>query len=87
MAAGGVLTSLRSETVQDAAQKLMTFVLIPAVLVQVVPLLFREQVFALIGGVDGQQALIISVVILVFIDAALFVLAFTRFQRSKMYLD
>jgi hypothetical protein len=37
--------------------------------------------------VDGQQALIISIVILVFIDATLFVLAFTRFQRSKMYLD
>jgi ABC-2 type transport system permease protein len=87
MAAGGVLTSLRSETVQDAAQKLMTFVLVPAVLVQVVPLLFKEQVFALIGGVDGQQALKISVVILVVIDATLFVLAFTRFRRSKMYLD
>jgi len=87
MAAGGVLTSLRSETVQDAAQKLMTFVLVPAVLVQVVPLLFSEQVGALIGGVDGQQFLVISVVILAVIDVALFVLAFVRFQRSKMYLD
>ncbi len=87
MAAGGVLTSLRSETVQDAAQKLMTFVVVPAVLVQVVPLLFREQVFALIGGVDGQQVLVILIVILAIIDVTLFILAFTRFQRAKMYLD
>jgi hypothetical protein len=87
MAAGGVLTSLRSETVQDAAQKLMTFVLVPAALVQVLPLLFREQVGALIGGVEGQQALVVSVVILAVVDVTLFVLAFTRFQRSKMYLD
>jgi ABC-2 type transport system permease protein len=87
MAAGGVLTSLRSETVQDAAQKLMTFVLVPAVLAQVLPLLFSEQVGALIGGVDGQQVLVIMVVFLALIDAALWVLAFVSFQRSKMYLD
>lgn len=87
MAGGGVLTSLRSETVQDAAQKLMTFILVPAVLVQVIPLLFQEQVGTLISGVDGQQFLLISVVVLAVIDALLFVLAFVRFQRSKMYLD
>jgi ABC-2 type transport system permease protein len=87
MAGGGVLTSLRSETVQDAIQKLMTFVLVPAMLVQVVPLLFREQVGALIGVVDGQQFLVISIVILAVFDISLFVLAFVRFQRSKMYLD
>jgi len=82
-----VLTSLRSETVQDAAQKLMTFILVPAMLVQIVPLLFGEQIGALIGGIDGQQFLVIMVVILAIIDGALFVLAFSRFQRSKMYLD
>jgi ABC-2 type transport system permease protein len=87
MAGGGILTSLRSETVQDAIQKLMTFILVPAMLVQVVPLLFREQVGALIGDVDGQQFLVISVVFLAIFDVSLFVLAFVRFQRSKMYLD
>jgi ABC-2 type transport system permease protein len=83
MAAGGVLTSLRSETVQDSTQKLMAFILVPAVLVQVVPLLFREQVATIIGGMDGQQYLVIAVLILAIMDVALYVFAFARFQRSK----
>lgn len=86
MAAGGVLTSLRSETVQDSTQKLMAFVMVPAVLVQVVPLLFREQVAAIIGGLDGQQYLVIAVLILAIMDVALYILAFARFQRSKMMI-
>jgi hypothetical protein len=65
----------------------MTFILIPAILVQIVPLLFSEQIITLIGGIDGQQFLVIMVVLLAVIDAALFVLAFSRFQRAKMYLD
>ena len=83
MAAGGVLTSLRSETVQDSTQKLMAFIMVPAVLIQVVPLLFREQVTAIIGGMDGQQHLIIAVLILAIMDVALYVFAFARFQRAK----
>jgi ABC-2 type transport system permease protein len=86
MAAGGVLTSLRSETVQDSTQKLMAFILVPAVLIQVVPLLFREQAAAIIGGMDGQQYLVIAVVILAMLDVALYVLAFACFQRSKMMI-
>ncbi len=87
MAGGGVLTSLRSETVQDSIQKLMTFILVPATLVLVVPLLFREQVLALIVGLEGQQVLVVSIVFLFIIDIVLWVLAFAWFQRSKMYLD
>ena len=83
MAAGGVLTSLRSETVQDSTQKLMAFIMVPAVLLQVVPLLFREQVAAIIGGMDGQQYLIIAVLVLAMMDVALYVFAFACFQRSK----
>ena len=83
MAAGGVLTSLRSETVQDSTQKLMAFIMVPAVLVQVVPLLFKEQIAAIIAGMNGQQYLIIAVLVLAMMDVALFVFAFARFQRSK----
>jgi hypothetical protein len=83
MAAGGVLTSLSSETVQDSTQKLMAFIMVPAVLIQVVPILFREQVAAIIGGMDGQQYLIIAVLILAIMDFALYAFAFARFQRSK----
>jgi ABC-2 type transport system permease protein len=87
MSAGGVLTSLRSETVQDAAQKLMTFILIPAMLVQILPLLFSQQVASLIGGIDGVQVLYISILLLAIIDVVLYILVFSRFQRSRMYLD
>jgi uncharacterized membrane protein len=87
MSAGGVLTSLRSETVQDAAQKLMTFILIPAMLVQILPLIFSKQVAALIGGIDGQQVLYVSILLLALIDVVLYILVFSRFQRSRMYLD
>ena len=87
MAGGGVVVSLRSETVQDSIQKLMTFILVPATLVLVVPLLFREQVFTLIVGLEGQQVLLVLIGLLFIIDIVLWILAFTRFQRSKMYLD
>ena len=87
MAGGGVLTSLRSETVQDSIQKLMTFILVPATLVLVVPLLFRDQVAALIVRLQGQQVLLVSLVFLLILDVVLWILAFARFQRSKMYLD
>ena len=87
MAGAGVLTSLRSETVQEAMQKLLNFITIPAVLVQVLPLLFREQFMTFMKTVDGMQLLIIVVVVLVMIDIGVFAVAFTRFRRSQMYLD
>jgi ABC-2 type transport system permease protein len=87
MAGAGVLTSLRSETVQEAMQKLLNFIIIPAVLMQVLPLLFREWFLTFMKTVDGMQLMIIVVVVLVIIDIGVLVLAFTRFQRSQMYLD
>ncbi len=86
MAGAGILTSLRSETVQEAMQKLLTLFTVPAVLVQVLPLLFREQFAAFMRTADGLQLLFIAVAVLVLIDIGIFSLAFTRFQRSKMYL-
>ena len=87
MAGAGVLVSLRSETVQEAAQKLLNFITIPAVLVQVLPLLFRDQFITFMKTVDGLQLLIIVGVVLVVVDIGVFAFAFTRFRRSRMYLD
>lgn len=87
IAGAGVLTSLRSETVQEAMQKLLIFITIPAVLVQVLPLLFREQFMTFMNTVDGPQLLVIVIVVLIVIDIGVFAVAFTRFRRSKMYLD
>ena len=89
MAGAGVLTSLRAATMQEASQKLMTLIIVPAVVVQVVPLLFRNQLTRWIREVEvnGAQLLAIIVVVMAVIDAALFAAAMIRFQRSRMYLD
>jgi len=87
MACAGVLASIRSETVQEAMQKLLTFIIVPAVLVQVFPLLFREQFITFMNTVDGSQLLIMVIVVLIVIDIGIFTLAFTSFRRSRMYFD
>jgi len=89
MAGAGVLTSLRSATMQEATQKLVTLIIVPAVVVQVVPLLLRSQLTRWLKEVkvDGGQLLIIIVLVMAVIDAGLFAAAMTGFQRSRMYLD
>ena len=89
MAGAGVLTSLRSATMQEATQKLVTLIIVPAVVVQVVPLLLRSQLTRWLKEVkvDGGQLLIIIVLVMAVIDVALFAAAMARFQRSRMYLD
>ena len=97
MAGAGVLTSLRSATMQPlrayeevaASQKLLALVIVPAVVVQVVPLLFSTQLTRWLKevDVDGGQLLVIIVVVMAVIDAGLFAAAMIRFQRSRMYLD
>lgn len=87
MAGGGVVTSLRAESAQAAAQKLMTLILVPAMVVQIVPLLFIDQIRTLIVNVDGIQFMIALMILFAFVDMILFITAVIRFQRSKMYLD
>ena len=89
MAGAGVLTSLRAATMQEATQMLLALVTVPAVMVQVVPLLFRTQLTRWLKevDVDGGQLLIIIVLVMAVIDVALFAAAMARFQRSRMILD
>lgn len=89
MAGAGVLTSLRSATMQEATQKLVTLIIVPAVVVQMAPLLFRTQLTRWINEVEinGVQLLAIIVVVMAMIDAGLFAAATARFQRARMALD
>ena len=89
MAGAGVLTSLRAVTMQEASQKLITLIIVPAVVVQVVPLLFRAQLTRWIREVEvnGAQLLAVIVVVMAVIDAGLFAAAMARFQRARMVLD
>ena len=87
MAGGGVLTSLRAESSQEAAQKLMTLILIPAMVAQIGPLLFMNQISTLLRSVDWMVVIYSLLIAFAVADVFLLVLAFSRFQRSKMYLD
>jgi ABC-2 type transport system permease protein len=87
MAGAGVLTSLRSETVQEATQKLMVIIMVPAMVLQLVPLLLRDQMVAFIEAADGPTLLLTALVVLAVVDVVVLWVAMARFQRSHMYLD
>jgi ABC-2 type transport system permease protein len=86
-AGAGVLISLRSETVQQATQTLVAIFLMPPMLLQVVFLLFKDQLGELINNLNPNLALLIIVVVLALADVGVFAAAMARFQRSQMYLD
>ena len=83
-AGAGVLVSLRAATAQQAAQALMAIILIPAMLIQVVPLLFRDRIGQFIESVNGPQLLTIVVAVLAVLDVVVLVAAMARFQRSRL---
>jgi len=89
MAGAGVLTSLRAATMQEAAQKLLTLIIVPAMAAQVVPLLFRAQLTSWLKEVkvNGVQLLAIIVVVMAVIDVGLLLAAMARFQRARLILD
>lgn len=83
----GVFVSLRAATVQQAAQILMAIVLVPPMLLQVVPLLLRDQIGPFIETVDGPQILTIIVAVLAVVDLLVLLAAMARFQRSRLILS
>jgi ABC-2 type transport system permease protein len=83
-AGAGVLVSLRAATAQQAAQALMAIILVPAILIQVVPLLFRDRISQFIESINGPQLLVIVVVVLTVIDVIVLAAAMARFQRSRL---
>jgi len=83
----GILISLRSETVQEAAQTLTAVLLLPPMLLGMLLTLLRDRVQEILGAFKGEQILLIVVAILTVIDVVVFVAVMARFQRSRMYLD
>jgi ABC-2 type transport system permease protein len=83
----GVFVSLRAATVQQAAQILMAIVLVPPMLLQVVPLVFRDQIGPFIETVDGPLLLTIIVAALAAVDLVVLLAAMARFQRSRLILS
>jgi ABC-2 type transport system permease protein len=86
MASGGVLTSLSSPSTQEAGQKLMMFILVPAMLLQIIPMLFMDQILPIIKNLNGFQVLIVFGASLLITDLVLIILAMRKFQRSEIFL-
>ena len=81
-----MLTSLSATSAQEAAQKLMMFILVPAMIAQIVPMLFMDQILEIIKILDGKQILLIFGASLLIIDLIILVIAMIKFQRSEIYL-
>jgi ABC-2 type transport system permease protein len=83
-ASAGVFVSLKAATAQEAAQMLTFGILIPAMLLQIAPLLFRDQMQHFLDVVNGTQLLLIVLAVLVVLDVAVLLAAVARFQRSRL---
>jgi ABC-2 type transport system permease protein len=86
-AGAGVFVSLKAATAQEAAQILTFAILIPPMLLQLVPLLFRDQMAQFLDTVNGPQLLLIVLAVLVALDVAVLLAALARFQRSRLILN
>jgi ABC-2 type transport system permease protein len=85
--AAGVLISMRTETVQQASQILMSILLVPAMILQVVGLVLTTQsqdLMRQITSFDGRQLLLIVLAILVPLTAAVLAAAMARFRRARL---
>ena len=83
-AGAGVFVSLKVATAQEASQILTFAILIPPMLLQLIPLLFRDQMQQFLDRVDGPQLLLLVLAVLVVLDVAVLLAAVARFQRSRL---
>ena len=88
-ASAGVLISMRSETVQQAAQLLMAIFLVPVMVLQLVAMVFMTQLNELlkpfIANLDGERVLIIALSVLLVITLGVFAAAVARFRRTRLF--
>jgi ABC-2 type transport system permease protein len=85
-ATAGVIVSMRSATVQEAAQTLMAFLLVPAVIAQAVLALFLKDIIDYSKNLDGEIVLVIVVAVLVALNLVVGAVALARFKRSRLVL-
>jgi len=86
-AGAGVFISLRTATAQEATQILTAIILIPPMLLQVIPLLFRDQMKQFLDTVNGPQLLVTVVAVLAALDVIVLLGTVARFRRSRLSLD
>ena len=87
----GILISLRSRTVQNAAQTIMILLFMPFMLLQALVFLLptflpRELIEAFMDGIDMDMVLVGSLIFLMVVNVGLLFGAMSRFKRSKLIL-
>lgn len=87
----GILISLRSATVQSAAQSIMLSLFMPLLLLQAVVFLLPtfvpvDSIKARLELIDFESIIIIVLLVLVVLNISLFLGARARFKRSKLIL-
>jgi ABC-2 type transport system permease protein len=88
LAAGvGVLISLRSATVQEAAQALTAIFLVPPMLLTIVLLMFNEQLGDAFGTLSGEQILLTVLTALTIADLVTYGAAMVRFRRARLIMN
>ena len=89
-ASAGVLISMRSETVQQAAQLLMAIFLVPIMIIQMVAMVFmtqlNESLKPILDSLDGQRILVIFLSVLLVVTVGVFAAAVARFKRTRLFL-
>jgi ABC-2 type transport system permease protein len=83
-AGAGVFVSLKVATAQEAAQILTFAIIIPPMLLQLVPLLFRDQMKQFLDSVNGPHLLLTVLAVLMVLDVVVLLAAMTRFKRSRL---
>lgn len=89
----GVLVSLRSATAQGAQQVLISVLLVPLLVLQVIPMILlsvvpngRELLKEWLS-VDLTSVVLVVIAVLVVMNAGLLLAAMARFKRSRLHLD
>jgi len=89
-ASAGVLISMRSDTVQQAALVLMAIFLAPIMVLQLVAVVFMTQLNDLLkpilDSLDGERILFIALAVLLVITVSVFAAAVARFKRTRLFL-
>jgi len=83
----GILISLRSSTVQEAQQILMTAFMIPPMILGFVAMAFHEQIGEALSGLDFTKVILIVAAVLAVLAVTLTLAAMARFQRARLMLD
>jgi ABC-2 type transport system permease protein len=90
MASLGILISLRAETTQGAQQALVSILLVPLMVVQVVPMLMLSVIpngrstLEQWLSVDLLQIILVAGAVLLVANVGLFVTVMARFQRARL---